>query len=412
MGKTTLLKQWMARLLEQSIAPQRIAFFSGELIDDHHTLLRLMTDQLAAMPAGWRCLLIDEVSYIRGWERAVKYAADAGYLQDVTVVLTGSDLVLIEEARLSLPGRRGGADRVDFYLYPLSFAETFKLTEGSFDPTPARAEPAELQGDQIEALGRAFDRYLVHGGYLTAINDMASNDRVAAATLATYADWIRGDFAKRGKNEARLREVLTAILRRQGGQVTWNALSRDLSIEHPATVADYVGLLGRMGAAGVLPALREDRLSAAPKKARKLFFSDPFIHHAIRHWLEPAADLMANEITPTVTDPSTASALVEAVVASHCQRTWPTFYIKGKGEVDVAVVQGGDFWPVEVKWTRQIRAKDLKQVASYGNGLVLTRQPGVRLGAVATAWLPLWLLCLPVGEPAQWPVRCEASSTP
>jgi hypothetical protein len=89
-------------------------------------------------------------------------------------------------------------------------------------------------------------------------------------------------------------------------------------------------------------------------------------------------------------------------VASHCQRAWPTFYIKGKGEVDVVVVEGERFWPVEVKWTQQIRPKDLKQVAAYPNGLVLTRQPGVRLDPVATAWVPLWLLRLPVVGPAQW----------
>jgi predicted AAA+ superfamily ATPase len=44
-GKTTLLKQWMAQLLKENLAPERIAYSTGELIDDHHSLVRLITDR-------------------------------------------------------------------------------------------------------------------------------------------------------------------------------------------------------------------------------------------------------------------------------------------------------------------------------------------------------------------------------
>ena len=45
-GKSTLLKQWMNELLARGVAPESISFFTGELIDDHHSLLRLMQAQL------------------------------------------------------------------------------------------------------------------------------------------------------------------------------------------------------------------------------------------------------------------------------------------------------------------------------------------------------------------------------
>ena len=62
-GKTTLLKQWMSRLMEDGVAPEKIIFFSGKLIDDQHSLLRLLQEQLAEMPAGKTCyVLLDEVS--------------------------------------------------------------------------------------------------------------------------------------------------------------------------------------------------------------------------------------------------------------------------------------------------------------------------------------------------------------
>ena len=41
-GKTTLLKQWMARLLATGSPPSTLIYLSGELIDDHHSLIRII----------------------------------------------------------------------------------------------------------------------------------------------------------------------------------------------------------------------------------------------------------------------------------------------------------------------------------------------------------------------------------
>ena len=81
-GKSTLLKQWMNELLAQGVAPQSISFFTGELIDDHHSLLGLIQAQLGASHTdSVNYLIIDEVTYIQQWDKAVKYAADAGMLE-------------------------------------------------------------------------------------------------------------------------------------------------------------------------------------------------------------------------------------------------------------------------------------------------------------------------------------------
>lgn len=139
----------------------------------------------------------------------------------------------------------------------------------------------------------------------------------------------------------------------------------------------------------------EDTLRPAPKKARKLSFRDPFIHHAVRAWLEPSPDPFEEQIKPAVADERLAAQLAEASVASHLARLYPTYYIKAAGEVDVAYVKGRRFWPVEVKWTRQVRPHDLKQVAKYRNSVICTRlaQPG-EIAGVPTLPLPLFLLRL------------------
>ncbi len=411
-GKTTLLKQWMARLVGRGVDPRRMVFLTGEQVDDHHVLVRRLQEHLSFMPAdGLLFVLLDEVTYIREWDRAVKFAADAGLLERVVLVATGSDLTIVREARSRFPGRRGASAEVDFHLYPLSFPESCRLRG-----VVSGEELACLENGRAESLrqvdGAGWDRvygelqsYLLHGGFLTAMNDVAREGRALPATLATYSDWIRGDVLKRGKSEHYLREVLGAVIARLGGQVTWNALARDLSIDHPQTVADYVHLLAAMDALFVQPALLEDGLAAAPKKARKVMPTDPFIYHAIRAWLEPVTDPFVEQMRPCTEDPVQASALVELCVVTHARRHFPCYYVKAEGEVDLAIVAGGRVWPLEVKWRRQVRPKDLKQVAKYPQAAIAAPTRGIHeLSGVAVIPVPVALCRLAAGRlPAPQP---------
>jgi len=380
-GKTTLLKQWMLALIQKNVLPERIAFFSGELIDDHHALFYLLSQQLDAMPKdGLNYLLLDEVTYIRDWDKAIKYAADMGLFEHVILILTGSDLSLMNEARMRFPGRRGQASIVNFHLYPLSFRDVVQLKHPN------------ISAPDITCLFAEFQTYLIHGGYLTAINDYARDKRISNATLTTYADWVRGDMQKRGKQEHYLKEIIGAILKRSSSQVTWNALAKDLSIDHPKTVADYMALLESMDALFVQSALLEDKLVGAPKKARKLFFTDPFIFHAMRAWLYPTNDAFSNQIQPLLTDPIQVAHLVELCTVMHYRRYFETYYIKATGEVDIAYINNNRFWPVEIKWSNQLREKDLKQILKYNNGVILTKNASIgQLQHIPTQPLPLAL---------------------
>ena len=253
-------------------------------------------------------------------------------------------------------------------------------------------EPDDLL---INKLYDEFDSYLVHGGFLTAMNDMAMHQSILPATFSTYSDWIRGDMLKRHKQEHYLYEILGAIVKRYGSQVTWNALARDLSIDHPQTVSDYVALLESMDAVFIQPALLEDKLAAAPKKARKLIFSDPFIFHAVRAWLNPCQDPFEQQVVPALNNSDWAARLTEACVVIHYRRKFPTYYIKAKGEIDIAYIDKNRFWPVEIKWTKQLRPKELKQISKYPNSLILTRSKQIgEIRNIPTMPLPLALLRL------------------
>jgi uncharacterized protein len=402
-GKTTLLKQWMQRLLHLGVDPYCLCFFTGELIDDHHSLVHILQNQLEAMPKDQlKFILLDEVTYIDDWDKGVKFLADAGQLGNTALTITGSDSVVIQEARARFPGRRGSADKADFRLYPLSFSEVVELKK-TLRPEERKSaieavsslRVVDLDPPLVTKLTLAWNEYLIHGGFLSAINDYANNKQISAATLTTYSDWIRGDFIRHGKQELYLREIVQAIIKRYGSQISWHSLSKDLSIDHHKTVSDYIELLEKIDAAFALSALREEALSPAPKKPKKVFFSDPFIYHALHAWISPISKPYTEQIRPLLQDADTVSLLSEGVVSSLYRRRFETYYIKAEGEVDVAYIHQKKFWPVEVKWTSQIRPTDLKQIRKYSNGIILGKTNKIsKIDQLLLYPLPVYALSL------------------
>jgi len=87
--------------------------------------------------------------------------------------------------------------------------------------------------------------------------------------------------------------------------------------------------------------------------------------------------------------------LAEACAATHYHRFYPTFYIKAEGEVDIAYIKNEQFFPVEIKWTGQVRPKDIKQIAKYPNGIICSRsQKKGNINGIPTEPLPLNLFKL------------------
>ena len=370
-GKSTLLKLLMAELLERSVEPHRIAYVTCEPFVDAEDLRSLLSSLLTELHAGGQMcwLLLDEVTYVDGWDRIVKFLADAGQLESCFLLATGSDRVLIEDSLKRLPGRRGRADVVDFHLRPLSFLDCCRvrgrIDHGALETCfkPALAAPVG-DDDLVTALEQELRDYHVSGGFLPAIDDLMRGTGIAAATMRIYTDWIRGDMLRLDRSERYLREVLTGIHRRQGSQLTWNALAKELSIDHPKTIADYVGLLERMDALLVVPALAEHAASAAPKKARKVFFADPFIHRAALAWL--GGDDRLDSDARLQRD-------LEGVFAAHVARFTNAYYIKGHGEIDIAWLEQKKLQCIEVKWSAQIRPEELKEIRRRGTGLIAGR---------------------------------------
>lgn len=357
-GKTTLLKTWIKNLLDKDIFPKRIIYFACETLENYHALQREVQKQIESLPANEPLhIILDDISAVRDWEKGIKPLADSGSLNHVVLMLSSSDLTLAQKVQNLFFNQR---DKIKaFQINTLSFHETVVLKYG---------DKATSQ-----TLSQEFNHYLVHGGYLCAINDIATNDSLSDSMIKMFVNWICKETEKRGKQERYLREILTAIIKHYTEQITWNALAQELTIDHPKTIGDYLEMLEDLGIVFVQYALLEDSLKAAPKKARKLMFTDPFIFHAIQACLSSSKNQYAKQIRETLNDPIICSKVVEGCAITQFRRFHPTYYIKGEGTVDLAYVENQRFWPIEITWSNPLRAKDLKQILKYSNGRILTK---------------------------------------
>lgn len=353
-GKSTSCKLLIKYCLEHKIfSTNNILYLPCDEIYDAKELsvtLRFFLDSTANEKF---LLIIDEITYVKHWERVIKSLADAGYFTHGLCILTGSDTLILKEAAMSFPGRRGKSAQTDFHLYPLTFEEYVNLRHPESNP-------------DIEILYKLFQEYLICGGYLRAINDLAEYGEVTTATFLTYEQWIRGDFLKRDKKEDYLLSLLHALLTIGISQISFSGLTQKIGLMSKETCIDYLKLLERMDVLFDLEAFDQNKKQGFPRKDRKFHFLDPFIYRTISRWL--VNEGYANSVEE--------STLVESTVASHCYRFGKTFYFKGtQGEIDVIWLNQQITQAIEVKWANQLRANDLKTLKQFKNCVILGKNP-------------------------------------
>jgi len=352
-GKSTSCKLLIKEYLQNNIlSPKKTLYLPCDEIYSAKDLSQILRFYLDTVENDNFLLIVDEITFVKDWDRVIKALADEGFFKKGICILTGSDSVILKEAAMRFPGRRGLASKVDFHLYPLSFSEYVDLLSPN----------QTLDSDNLFTY---FKQYLLCGGYLRAINDLAEFGEVTKATFLTYEQWIRGDFLKRGKNEDSLLSILATLLTVGVSQVSYSKLTQKVGTISKDTCINYLRLLGRMDVLIELQAFDQNKKQGFPRKDRKFHFFDPFIQRTIYSWLKREGYINTLDFE---------SALVEATVASHCSRYGQTYYFKGQGEVDVIWIKDKAYQALEVKWSEQIRPNDLKTLKQFKNSCILGKK--------------------------------------
>jgi predicted AAA+ superfamily ATPase len=159
-GKTILIRHLIVDLLQQGVAPQRIAYVEMDHPLLHGQSLEALIrqiEEIAPDGQGTRYLFFDEIQSHKDWEKHLKPLVD--HRSDLRILVSGS-----AAAALKRQSTESGAGRfTDFLLPPLTFFEYLQLRPEA--PSIVEEKPGLYVLDDIARLNSQFVEYVNYGGY-------------------------------------------------------------------------------------------------------------------------------------------------------------------------------------------------------------------------------------------------------
>lgn len=410
-GKTTLLRLKIRELLRNGVDSRRIFYWACDQVESFERLTSIINGYLEwarRFTKGRLYLFLDEVSAVRDWQRSIKYLYDMGKLKDCLIVLTGSHSLDLAKATESLAGRRGEVDKLvdsipDKVFLGAKFSEYVETRDAQIlkvlrdlNLLSARYRLRVLHDlaegkipDRIQAL-RPYSKdldglledYLVTGGIPRAINSYISRGAIPDIVYSDYVNLILRDIARWGGKEIFLRQIIQRVVETLSSQVSWNALRGGTEISTHDTARWYVDILKNSFVVSYIYQLDKDKGVSYYRKAKKIYFKDPFIFHALRWWAFGGRHPF-HESLEFLKDSENKSKLIESVVCDHMIRllfnlelspqfdyATKLFYWESskKREVDFVAKLGSAFLPIELKYRSSIQRNDVYGVIDFLKG--------------------------------------------
>lgn len=404
-GKTTLLKLRIKKLLEKGVQPENIFFFPCDAIENRKQLITVIDNYLSQqMKKGeWAYLFIDEVSMLVDWQKSVKILIDAGRFRNCTVILTGSHSIDLRKGSESLSGRRGKVEKLryaspDRILLSAKFSEYVETLESKLSDEIkdlwllslknrkamlvqlAHGEiPSELKRLALftKELDLLLDQYMMTGGIAQAIHQYVSKRKIAEDTYATFVNFAVRDICRWKHDENYARQILRRIFEILSSDISWNDLKKGTDVRDSKTAESYVKVLKDSFVIAYYYQLNVEKGSPDYISSKKIYFQDPFIFHACRGWVygKRTFDLSQKFLR----SPENKSKLMECIVSNHLSRfmfnQYPSslfdpsnyvFYWKSKKrEVDFMVELDEKFLPIEVKYSDNIQKDDAQGIYDF-----------------------------------------------
>ncbi len=360
-GKTTAVKLIIQNLLEKAKDTRAVFYFRCDLLKDYKELLEVLNAYLdyreeAGIKTSY--IFLDEVTAPEEWFRAIKELIDSNRLKNDVVVLTGSTSMKIKKTTELFPGRRGYGR--DFILLPLSFREfvnvlnpelhkKLPLAKSLYDVRKACMNALP----HINELSKLFEIYLKTGGFPLAVISWKKSGLVDEATKEAYLSWIKNDLYKAGKDESIAREITKAVLTKIPSRLSWEGISKEISVKSPKTVNSYLNVFTEMFLTHIAYYLDPNTGFVKFAKNKKIAFIDPLVYRILEDWC-----------LIKMKDPE--PVIVEGIVAAHISRVvggstkvGEVYYWANSTEVDIVARTKEKIIGFEVKWEGKAEEKRL-----------------------------------------------------
>jgi|APFre7841882724_1041349.scaffolds.fasta_scaffold22127_1 hypothetical protein len=367
MGKTTLIKQFIKRLIQQGVEAKDILYLaldnpslSATPLSEHLKNIR----KIHLHDRGRKLFLfLDEVQESVNWEAELKSLYD---MERLKIFCTGSTSALIARERSRLTGRQ-----IITTLYPLSFTEFLSFHSES----PGLSEDYKYE--------RLLEDYLEKGGYpenvLNPSIEYLSNlveDILSRDLIRIYP--IKKAYA--------LKDLLRLIASSVGSRTSFNKIGKVLGLSVD-TVKEYVNYLE---AAFLVKSVEKWTTSHTEKiyAQKKIYLWDT----GIKTILTGAADLGARAENAVLMELSRKKMALG-------------YFAESEKEVDFVVGEAKRFIPVEVKFISSLDWTEkkfsgiklfLRRFPEAQEVLLITRsvEAELKVGQSIVRAIPLWRFLL------------------
>jgi uncharacterized protein len=275
-GKTTFLKLLIKEKLT-SIPKENIFYWSCDNLsskDDLITLLRDYSDYCKIKNAKPEFILLDEITEIKDWQKAIKFVIDNDITEGSCFILTGSNAIDLKKGTERLPGRRGKYGK-DLFFLPLTFREYVKLVNPDWYEKHRSDTIKELKYSRSK-LKILFEKYLITGGIPLVINEYELNKEIPNYIYDLYYSWIIGDVLKEGKTEQTLKEIIKSILICYSTPISWDSLAKRSSVKSHLTISSYFELLSNLFVVYGCFFFDIGQNTVNYNKNKKIYMYDPF----------------------------------------------------------------------------------------------------------------------------------------
>lgn len=340
-GKTTLMKEKIEEALAaKTFDPGNCIFISCESFSGFERLQEFLTAVLKERVGQDVLLCLDEVTFVKEWQRAVLWLSNAGLLKHVATLISGSDAHDLKLSAERFPGRNVRELRI----YPYSCFDYARI------PFLKDLTPLER-----------LQTYLKVGGFPRALADYCLHGFVRDETYETYLNWVLGDAHRYDLSRELMGHILHRIFETAGTQVTWTRLIEKTPVKSFETALSYVEHLDLAFLTHVVACYDPDKDLPAPRKARKVYFVDPLLYAIAGGYLQGIRRVHEWWEEKLCEDSLRGRIFESAVLDGFCRR-WERVYFwysaNVKREVDVLIREREETTVFEVK----TRPADVKPV--------------------------------------------------
>lgn len=390
-GKSTILKQIIAELLNQKTEPTNIFYFlfdyssqiqKAAFLDE---VLGVYFKEVINQPSlslnEKVYVFLDEVQYIEDWQSILKRYYDLSG-KKIKFIVTGSQSILLKgKYRESLAGRI-----FDYYLPPLSFREFIKINNEKvnlFEPFDLFKLPdvyGELStyntysGSKIMELSR---EYITTGQFPETRqlpNSETKQDYIVESVVGKVIDDCIRIFDIEKTDEFKL--IAKHILNNVSSIFEQVNISREIAVSR-ATIDRYLGYLKDSYIFEILYKFHKSPIKRG-RILKKVYTPCINFTCALNRYKESHFDEV----------PQAFGKIIENVVYNTLRQKYKSnqmtetlsFWRQGEKEIDFLVNQNENekFLPLEVKFSNNINLKDLAAMIDY------SRKKKIKYGVVVT----------------------------